>query len=291
MEGGMSREPSTGVVFSSGFFGFYAHAGVLSALRELGLRPAGYAGSSSGAIVAAMAACSMPDEDIRDILFRLRREDFWDPDSMTSVLGRVLRGLRGWTGYLHGRGFAGLLERIPAKRIENCTFPLVIAATDLTHQRELVLTEGDLIPAIHASGAVPGLFKPVRLHGAWCVDGGMVDKAPVRALAERIRPSRILVHYLASDNLSDRPDAFLRKRFTPWHIHSLSVNIARRVSYEHQCELLRARGVEVVELRTTPPPVGPTRLAAGPAAYHQARSEALRTLTENGQAPLSSAPR
>ena len=270
---------ATGVVFSSGFFGFYAHAGVLAAMRELGFRPAGYAGTSAGAIVAAMAACNMPDAEIRDILFRLKKKDFWDPDPPGSLWRSLLRGLRGYTGYLRGRGFASLLERIPARRIEDCPTPLVIAATDLTRQTEAVLVRGDLVRAVHASGAVPGLFKPVRVRDGWCVDGGMVDKAPVLALADRIRPARILVHYLASGNLSHRTDAFLSRRFTPWHIHALSVSIARNVAYEHQCALARARGIEMVEVRTDPPPVGPGRLAAGPEAYRHAREAALGALS------------
>ena len=270
---------ATGVVFSSGFFGFYAHAGVLAAMRGLGLRPAGYAGTSAGAIVAAMAACNMPDAEIRDVLFRLKKEDFWDPDPPGVLWRTLLRGLRGYTGYLRGRGFAELLERIPARRIEDCPTPLVIAATDLSRQTEAVLVRGDLVRAVHASGAVPGLFKPVRIRDRWCVDGGMVDKAPVLALAEHIRPARILVHYLASGNLSERADAFLSRRFTPWHIHALSVSIARSVAYAHQCALVRARGIEVVEVRTNPPPVGPGRLAAGPAAYRHARETALEALS------------
>ena len=274
----MSKAEGTGVVFSSGFFGFFAHAGVLAAMRSLGIRPAGYAGTSSGAIVAAMAACDMPDLEIRDILFRLRKTDFWDPDPPASLARSMLRGLRGYTGFLRGRGFSRLLERIPMRRIEDCPVPLVVAATDLTRRKEAVFTKGDLIRAIHASGAVPGLFKPVRIEGSWCVDGGIVDKAPVRALAERVRPARILVHFLASSNVADPDDAFLRKRMTPWHVYSLSVNIARTASYEHQCELARAQGIEVVEIRTTPPSVGPNRLDRGPDAYAHARDEALRIL-------------
>ncbi|MFO7785788.1 MAG: patatin-like phospholipase family protein [Thermodesulfobacteriota bacterium] len=279
-----SAKNGTGVVFSSGFFGFFAHAGVLAAIRESGLQPTGYAGTSSGAIVAAMAACNMPDEEIRGILFSLRKRDFWDPDSPGALLPHLLRGFRGWTGYLRGRGFARLLERIPAKRIEDCITPLVVAATDLTLGKEAVLAEGDLVRAIHASGAVPGLFKPVRISGSWCVDGGMVDKAPVRALAEHIQPARILVHYMASDNLAARSDNFLAKRFTPWHIHSLSVNIARRVSYEHQCAFVRGQGIEVVEVRTCPPALGPNRLSSGPSAYAHGRKETLRFLA--GLEPL-----
>lgn len=269
----------TGVVFSSGFFGFFAHAGFLAALRESGLQPEGYAGASSGAIVAAMAACDMPDDEIRGILFNIRKKDFWDPDSPGLVLFNMLKGFRGWTGYLRGEKFAELLKKIPARRIEDCAVPLVIAATDLTFGKEVIMTKGDLAQAVHASGAVPGLFKPVRIKGSWCVDGGIADKAPVRALTEAIQPARILVHLISSENLAANPGGFLAKRFSFWHIHSMSINIARKLSYEHQCELVRSRGIEVVEIRTDPPSLGPDSLSAGISAYAHARKETLRFLS------------
>lgn len=276
---GPAQRGGTGVVFSSGFFGFFAHAGVLSALRACGIRPAGFAGASSGAIVAAMAACNMSDEKIQRVLFDLRKADFWDPDPPGTLLGHALRAFRGYTGYLKGKGFERLLETLPVRRIEACAVPLLIAATDLTRQREAVLTSGDLIPALHASGAVPGLFKPARVESSWCVDGGMVDKAPVRALAEYIHPKRILVHFLPSGNVSGHADGFLGKRFTPWHVHHLSVSIARQTAYEHQIALANALGIEIVEIRTEPPPVGPNRLHAGPNAYAHARQAAMEALS------------
>jgi NTE family protein len=263
---------------SSGFFGFFAHAGMLAAVRELGITPAGYSGSSAGAIVAAMGACGMSDAHIREVLFGLKKSDFWDPDPPHRLLKNALQGLRGYAGYLKGRGFERLLEALPKRCIEECETPLVIAATDLTLHREVLFSEGDLIRALHASGAVPGLFKPVRAGDSWCVDGGMVDKAPVRALADRINPSRIIVHYLSSGNMAHRPDTFLHKRFTPVHIYQLSVNIGRHVSYEHQCDLLRQQGIEIVEVRSHPPSVGPGRLSIGPAAYEHARRAALDAL-------------
>ena len=67
-----------GVVFSSGFFGFFAHAGFLASIRDLGLSPIGYGGASSGAIIAAMAASGMGAQDIRTILFGIKKDDFWD---------------------------------------------------------------------------------------------------------------------------------------------------------------------------------------------------------------------
>jgi len=45
--GNSLTDARVGVAFSSGFFGFFAHAGFLAAQRELGILPSVYAGASS----------------------------------------------------------------------------------------------------------------------------------------------------------------------------------------------------------------------------------------------------
>ena len=271
--------PRIGVVFSSGFFGFFAHAGFLAALRDLGIAPSGYAGASSGAIVAAMAASHMGEHVIKDILFNLKKSDFWDPDPIPIILKGAIRLFRGYTGYLKGKGFARLLEQIPIKRIEECPSPLVIAATNLSLQREELFTRGRLIKAIQASGAMPMLFKPVEIDGSLYVDGGMVNKAPVQALAELIQPARLIVHFIASDNLEGPRNRFLKRRMSPWHINHLAVNISRQEAYRRQCDMVRERGIDVLEVETAAPAVGPNSLETGPSAYSKAREEALRVLS------------
>ena len=204
-----------GVVFSSGFFGFFAHAGFLAALRDRNIRSSGYAGASSGAIIAAMAASNMSDHSIKEILLKLKKSDFWDPDPMPYILKGALKLFRGYSGYLRGKGFARLLEHIPIKQIQDCPLPLVITATNLTHEREELFTKGDLTKGIQASGAVPMLFKPVEIDGSLYVDGGMVNKAPVKALADLIQPEKIIVHFIASSNFEGPSNSFLNKKMTP----------------------------------------------------------------------------
>ena len=274
------KPSGTGVVFSSGFFGFFAHAGFLSAIRELGMTPIGYAGASSGAILAAMAASSMSDQDIKETLFNVKKSHFWDPDPLPVILKKVLRRLRGYTGYLRGEGFSKLLEKIPAKNIEDCPIPLIIVSTNLTLRREEVFTRGPLIKAIQASGSVPMLFKPVEIDGSLFVDGGMVNKAPVEALADEVRPDKIIVHFIASDNIGDRKNSFLNRGLTPWHIQHLAVNISRHEAYLRQCKRVRERGIEVVEVITNAPSVGPSKLERGPEAYEKAREETLTVLSK-----------
>ena len=267
-----------GVAFSSGFFGFFAHAGFLAAVRESGIEPTAYAGASSGAIVAAMAASGMSTSAVREMLFSLRKDDFWDPDPWHSVLSSALRLFKGYTGYLRGDGFARLLQRLPTRTFEECNTPLAISATDLTHKKEVIFTQGDLIQAIQASGSVPVLFKPVEINGTLYSDGGIVGKAPVEALADLCELNIILVHFISSGNVEEGAHAFLKKRLTPWHIQHLAVNIARQKAYQKEVELVKSRGVDVIEVRTDAPSISPGRLERGPESYEAARNAALKIL-------------
>jgi NTE family protein len=268
-----------GVVFSSGFFGFFAHAGFLAALRELDINPVGYSGSSSGAILAAMAASSMSDEAIKEILFGLKKTDFWDPDEWHVIIKKALGLFRGYSGYLRGDKFGRLLERLPVRQIENCSSPLAISATNLTTKQEIIFARGDLIKAIQASGAVPILFKPVKINGELYVDGGIVNKAPLKALAGLVDLNRIIVHYIASDNLEAFSHGFLKKMLTPWHIQYTAFNIARKEAYINQLEIVRMKGIQVIEVKTKAPSTGPNRLYRGLSAYESAKFTTLETLS------------
>lgn len=274
------KDPMTrvGVIFSSGFFGFFAHAGFLAALREMGIRPCAWAGSSSGAIVAAFAASGMDDKGIRDYLFGVRREAFWDPYPWWQVAGKALKGFKGLDGYLRGEAFMGLMEVLPEKTFEDCPHPIAIAATNLTQRRETVFTSGDLRRAVCASSSVPMLFRPVEIEGCLYVDGGVTSKAPILGLLSIAKVDIVLIHFIASRGISGTGNEFLKKAFTPWLIHDMSVDIARLESYRHQKSLAEKTGVRVVEISTGAPPVGPKSLHLGPSAYGHARVEAARML-------------
>ena len=267
-----------GVAFSSGFFGFFAHAGFLAAFREMNIVPVAFAGASSGAIVAAMAAAEMGNDDIRDLLFNVNKDDFWDPDPFPKFLKNALRLFRGYTGYLRGNGFERLLQKLPAKRFEECRYPLAISAVDVTHRKEKIFVKGDLVNAIKASGSVPMLFKPTKINGALYLDGGISGKAPVEALADLCNPDRILVHFIASENVKKTGNGFMEKRFTPWRMQHIAINTARMEDYERQKRIVAMRGVEVIEINTGAPSMGPNSLDRGPAAYQAAKVSAQKQL-------------
>jgi NTE family protein len=266
------------VEFSSWFFGFFAHAGFLAALRKMNIVPVAFAGASSGAIVAAMAAAEMNDDDIRDLLFNVNKNDFWDPDPLPAFLKNALRLFRGYTGYLRGAGFARLLKGLPKNRFEECPYPLAISAVDVTHRKEKIFTKGELVKAIQASGSVPMLFKPTKIDGALYLDGGISGKAPVEALADLCDLDRILVHFIASENVKKTGNDFMEKRFTPWRMQHIAINTARMENYERQKRIVAMRGVEVIEINVSGLSMGPNSLNKGPAVYQAAKVSALRHL-------------
>jgi NTE family protein len=226
-----------------------------------------------------MAASGMDDESIRARLFNLKKEDFWDPKPFASLIRGGLRGFKGTTGYLRGEGFARLLSDLPVKRIEDCPKPLAISATNLTERKETVFTRGDLAKAVQASGAVPILFEPVNINGILYLDGGIVNKAPVKTVVDLWAPETVIIHYIASHNLEEEGNQFLEKPLTPFQIHHLATNIARHEAYLNQIERVRAQGVRVIEIQTRTPPVGPTSLKRGPKAYEMALRTALDRLS------------
>jgi NTE family protein len=242
------------LVLSSGFFGFFAHAGVVSVLEEEGLVPARICGSSAGALVGGLWAAGVPAPRLRDELLALRREQFWDP--------------RPGLGLLRGARFRARLESALAssergakvRTFEACRVPLAVSVFDLLARRTAVLRAGPLAPAIHASCAAPVLFQPVRIGARLYVDGGVLDRP---GLAGAPAGERVLFHHLTSRS--------------PWR---------RRNS--PALEVPERDDMEVVALEALPR-CGPFRLARGPEAMARA-AEGMRAALARPTSPAPPRP-
>lgn len=193
----LRREPFE-LIMSSGFFGFYAHAGVIAALEEAGLVPALLGGSSAGALVTGLWAAGLPAARIRDRLLALRRADFWDLDP-TLGLGRLVGGRAAGLGLLRGEAFARLLDEslseVGARRLGDCRVPLRVVAFDIDRRATCVLSEAGLplSLALRASCSFPGLFQPTRIATQRFLDGGIGDRAGIQAASPG---ARVLFHHL-----------------------------------------------------------------------------------------------
>ena len=235
------------LILSSGFFGFFAHAGVVQALEEAGLTPALVGGSSAGALVAGLWGAGVAASAIRDRLFALRRADFWDPDPLFGVGGR--RGL----GLLRGERFEALLgdalDGVGVRRFAECRTPVRVVAFDVGTRRTVTLQHGLLAPAIRASCSVPGMFQPALIDDRRLLDGGIADRAGISAASDG---ARVLYHHLPTHS--------------PWRRFTPSQN---RVPARPRLHLLHEPAL---------PRLSPFHLHRGPRAFELARAMVLRAL-------------
>ena len=202
------REGPFALAMSSGFFGFFAHCGVLTVLEDEGLLPTRLSGSSAGALVTGAWASGLDAVRLRDELMVLERAHFWDP--------------RLGLGLLAGRLFRDKLDALlPTRDFTRCRAPVAISIYELLRLRTRVAEIGDLSAAIHASCALPGLFHPVWIDGAPFIDGGVADLPGLAGIAVG---SRVLHHGLGRGRARPRPGlAALRidglPRVGPFRLH------------------------------------------------------------------------
>jgi NTE family protein len=275
------KNKRVGVVFSSGFFGFFAHAGCLKALEELGIRPFGYAGTSSGAIVAAFAAAGMPADAVSNMFYKLNKKDFWDPEPWYKTVFAALKLFRGDLGYLEGKRFRDLLDTyLPVKHFEDLTTPCVIVAANVSKKRREVFTTGTIADAVQASGTIPWTFKMKKIDGDYFLDGGLIDKAPVEALRKHVNAQVIIVHYITSQELTESSNSFLSKSISPQRAYRLSMSIERHEHYRAQKMLAEQQGAVVIELKPTLPLVTPDHLERGREAFTNAYKFTLNYFRE-----------
>ena len=120
--------------------------------------------------------------DIKDRLFALRKNDFWDPAP----------GL----GLLQGKRFRAILrEMAPVERIDECPVELCVSAFNGISQRTRVFRSGPFDAVVYASCAVPFLFQPVWIDKRPWWDGGIRDRAGLRGI---VAGRRSFFHHIPS---------------------------------------------------------------------------------------------
>jgi len=171
--------PTIGLALGGGSARGWAHIGVVKTLIAAGLEPDIVAGTSIGAVAGA---CYVTDN-----LDRL--EEFARSLTRRRIFGFLDFNFAG-SGLITGQRLSGQLENhLKGKMIEDLVPRFVAIATELGTGHEVWLKKGDLVTALNASFALPGIFKPVEVNGQWMIDGALVNPIPVsvcRALGARI---------------------------------------------------------------------------------------------------------
>lgn len=190
-------------VFEGGGVKGIALVAAVAAFEEEKIGFHAVAGTSAGAIVAALIAAGFSAPEMKDILIEKNFEDFKDPIS-TKPLWRWYKAYKKM-GFYHGDAFRnwinGLLEKKLNKvqpRMEDLPKPLTVYATNLFNRRidwfkgpkgvvgERYLQE-PIASAVRASMSIPGFFVPHECASNTFVDGGVLSNFPGFAFEEDVK--------------------------------------------------------------------------------------------------------
>ena len=212
------------MVFAGGGAKGVAHLGALWAFDRLGIKIKRLAGTSAGAITAALVAAghSITEicDELMDLDFMSFRDGFWDQH--LPKFARIV-AISSSYGMYEGENFQKWMEeklveknantfgRLPRGEIgmladldDKDGGRLQIMASDVTHSCELLMPRdlvldryGNLRPAsfpvaaaVRMSISVPFFFTPYKLHRSMIVDGAFASNLPLEAF-DRNDPSKV----------------------------------------------------------------------------------------------------
>lgn len=191
--------PKIGLTLSGGGAKGLAHIGILKAIDSAGLNIDYISGTSMGAVIGSLYAIGYSGNEIEQIA---RKMD-WDKMLSNKITLRSLsieekeeygkyaveipfqdKKLNLPTGALESEELWIKLSELyfPAYRIKNFSqfsIPFVSVATDISNAEPVVQDKGEIITAIRASMAIPGVFTAVEDNGHGLVDGGVIRNFPV----------------------------------------------------------------------------------------------------------------
>lgn len=195
----------TGLALAGGGARGIAHIGVLKVLDRHNIPIHHLAGTSAGAIVAAMYA-ARPDplwieDHFRAFLDspqfaqlgtqRLARR--YEQDSEGGVFSRRLKdhmvvNMSLLRQFIIPR--EQLLEAlkflVPATDFSELKIPLTVCAADLSAGRPVIYQQGDLLNALCNSASIPGVLEAEISDGAVVADGGVFLPVPVAPLRDQV---------------------------------------------------------------------------------------------------------
>ncbi|WP_027408243.1 patatin-like phospholipase family protein [Anoxybacteroides tepidamans] len=165
-------EPKIGLALGAGGARGFAHLGVIKVLEEERIPIDYIAGSSMGALVAALYATGLGSDRLYRLARAFRRNDFIDITipKMGLISGKKIKE------------FIRLVTK--GKKIEELQIPIALVATDLQRCEKVVFSSGDVADAVRASISIPGIFVPEVIGGRMLVDGGVIDRIPVSVARE-----------------------------------------------------------------------------------------------------------
>ena len=173
------------VVLGGGGLKGFAHLGVVRALRERGIAPTLYAGTSIGALIAAAVTTGTSLERLERRARELQRAQLFQLNRMKIVIDRM----RAPSVYALEPLRALIDDLVNDRTFEQLVSPLLVNTVDAETGFQQVwglpgLQAVGVRDAVYASCALPGAFPLGVVGGRTCMDGGAIDNLPVHIAAQ-----------------------------------------------------------------------------------------------------------
>ena len=170
------KKNKIGIALGGGAARGYAHIGVLNAIDELNIPISYVSGTSIGSFIGALYTSGnlktfenevrSRNSFMKDVLFKL------DP-----VFPKL--------SIMNGNEVIKIFKELTDIRtFEELDIPLTTVATDIINNKKIESNKGDIINAIKASIAIPGVLTPTYVNENLCVDGGLIDPVPLQSIVD-----------------------------------------------------------------------------------------------------------
>ncbi|MFC2046129.1 patatin-like phospholipase family protein [Chloroflexota bacterium] len=161
-----------GLALGGGAARGFAHLGVLRVLELAEVPVHCIAGTSVGSVVGALYAAGLDSERLLELALSFR----W------RQVARLAWPRHGLVSFSKLEGY--LTRAIGDVTFSELEVPYAAIAADLATGEQVILTDGSVARAVHASCSIPGIVAPVDLGGRLLVDGGIVNNLPISAVRD-----------------------------------------------------------------------------------------------------------
>lgn len=164
------QRPVVGLALSGGGARAMVNFGVIKALEEEGIPIDFMAGTSMGAIVAALYGSGLNTEQMLEVV-------------TTTSFGRLVDlGIGGSGSLLETKKLNVFLEEIaPNKRLENFEVPAALLSFELNEGKKYLTTQGRISEVIQSSYSIPLYFPTEKRGDKYFMDAGILEATPAKS--------------------------------------------------------------------------------------------------------------
>ena len=206
-----------GIALAGGGIRGIAHAGVLKALEDNGIKIDAIGGTSAGSIVASLYAMGYKPYYIY-VVFKKYAQEIINIGNAPIIngIGSFMKNKKiGITGLNDGTTLEKLCNELALRKnvkvIGDIKMPLAIPAVDISEAKEYIftncaprdniydnyITEIEIGKAVRASSSFPAVFCPCEFKNHMFMDGGALDNIPVLPLKNMYNKKIIAVNFAA----------------------------------------------------------------------------------------------